>query len=131
MLAAPARRRTAGGLVTLGLRVPPELSQHLRALAAAHGISLSDAFRAHITAELAKPLGRPAPQRARPKRLAPASGADQRLLNALGAIGNNVNQISRHANRARSLDMQVLIHLQAIGQQLHALAEQHDQEPRP
>lgn len=91
-------RRAADPLVTLPLRVSASLRAKLQAQAKEQNCTVSDALRSYLTLEAAKPLGKPAPRRRTPQRLASVSGADPELLRQLTAIGSNLNQIARVVN---------------------------------
>lgn len=111
-------------LVIMNVRIPFSLRERLRAHAAASGVSVSDAFRAHITHAQVAPLGKPTPRRRQPKKLGRVSGADPQLLAQLVALGNNLNQIARRVNRDGVLrdSLQILSVLRAMEHELHAIA---------
>ena len=93
-------RRSADPLVPMHVRVPASLRNALAALAAAANITLSDALRAHLSLDAAKPLGNPVPRRRPPAQLGRVSRVDPEFLRQIAAIGSNLNQIARAANAA-------------------------------
>lgn len=50
---------------------------------------------------------------------------DPQLLRSLAAIGNNVNQIARRLNSAKSTDIPIALELQYISNSLRELLEKH------
>jgi hypothetical protein len=122
-------RRVDDPLVTLPLRVRASLRDELRALAEKQNCTLSDALRAHLTLAAAKPLGKPAPRRRVPDRLADVGSVPPELLRQLAAIGSNLNQIARAVNSqglaAKPLQvLELLTLLRAIEGQFGVLVAQ-------
>jgi len=125
-----ARRPSTDPLIPVPVRLPASLAAHLRALADAGGCTVSDALRAHLSLDAAKPLGKPRPRRREPKRLGAVSGADPALMRALASIGNNLNQIARATNGAAlagtPIDVvRILASLKAIEQEIMLMGECH------
>jgi|GEM_PF-2046433 len=107
--------KTKPSLSTLiNVRVTADTAASWRADAAAAGMGLSDLVRARMTRN-GKPAtltGRPTPRRGRGRGSVPT--ADPALIAQLAWIGNNVNQIARHVNSTRELDMSVLTVMAAV-----------------
>ncbi len=53
------------------------------------------------------------------------AAVDPQLLRSLAAIGNNVNQIARRLNSAKSTDIPIALELQYISNSLRELLEKH------
>ncbi len=111
-------------LVTVGVRLPPDLKSRLESEAKERGITKSDVFRSYIDLADAKPLGHLVPQR-REKILAEVSGADPQLLRLLASLGNNLNQIAHTVNFAilSCERVSVLAAMAEIEQSLGAIAK--------
>ena len=108
------------------VRVPTSLRNVLAALAVAANITLSDALRAHLSLDAAKPLGNPVPRRRPPAQLGRVSRVDPEFLRQIAAIGSNLNQIARAANAAAAQAaplqlVELLTLLRSIETQIDAL----------
>ncbi len=57
--------------------------------------------------------------------MTPIKQADPNLVRALGRIGSNLNQITKHANTHNQLDQNVLTEINAIREVLNDLIEQN------
>ncbi len=80
--------------VTLGARLPASVAAAWRAQAAASGLSVSDWLRRAVDPRRAPLTGLRTPGRRLARRQ-----ADPALVEAVGRLGNNVNQVARICNR--------------------------------
>lgn len=83
----------------VAVRVSAETAQAWRDAAQRQGVGLSDLIRTRMAEPGQEPerTGRPTPARGPGRGSAPK--ADPQLVGELARIGNNLNQIARHANR--------------------------------
>lgn len=110
-------------LIPLPVRLPTSTVERLRAEAERLGCSVSDALRAHLTLEDAKPIGKPTPRKRTSKKLGAVSEIDPTLAREIASIGNNINQIARVINQGllngSTIDsIKLLVVLQAIDQRI-------------
>jgi hypothetical protein len=120
-------------LVLLSVRVWKSTRDSLRAIAAEGGVSLSDAFRAHLTLTAEKPLGQPIPRRRPPRKLGSVSRSDPELLRQVAAICGNLNQIARAVNTGAVAGtavqaIELLVLLLSIERQIGVLASPAPEE---
>lgn len=121
-----SRPRSTDPLVPLPCRVPASVVAYLDGFVQANGVTMSDAFRAHMNIEQVKPLGKAVPRK-RDLSSRHVSKADPDLLRNLAAIGNNCNQMARAMNETALSNQQIdlvkaLDELRKIQDQLRALA---------
>lgn len=90
---------TMGG-VFVKVRVSEEERERLKAIAKAANSTVSNLLRAPLTGGSIK--------------VQQVATADPDLLLALNKIGNNLNQLARHANTRKQLDIEILRELGAI-----------------
>ena len=55
----------------------------------------------------------------------PMKPADPQLIRALGRIGSNLNQVTKHVNIDKQLDENVLEQIKAIRASINALLDEH------
>jgi IS5 family transposase len=92
---------------TICAKIPDEVAEKLRRVAADSGVSVSELVRALITS--------------RPVKTAAVKEAEREKLHQLHRIGNNLNQIARRCNVRRAVDRQALEALVRIEKELKRL----------
>lgn len=92
-----ARPPAEDPLVPITLRLPRSVKAQLLAHAEKEGVTVSDAFRAHVTAEAVKVLAKPR-RSSTDRKLRRYSRTDPDLLLQISRIGNNLNELARAVN---------------------------------
>jgi len=83
------------------VRFSPEEAEKLELIAKAKGITVSELIRNSV-------LGIPIPERISPERLIKRNRLFGSLLYEINKIGVNLNQITKHCNQYREVDILVL-----------------------
>jgi hypothetical protein len=87
-------------LIAVHFRLPEPVVDEIKKEAEAEGVTVSDVLRARVADEQVKPLNQP--RRRRRETLEAGPKTDPALIRELARIGNNLNQLARHANQHKS-----------------------------
>jgi hypothetical protein len=107
--------------VVISAKVTPEEREKIKAIADAKGLTVSELVRRKL-------LDIEIPERISPERLAKKNEVFRRYLSELNKIGNNLNQVARHCNQYREVDVLVLEKIVEIERKLTELISKLYQE---